>query len=272
MKAAELLAEQLATHPRTVSGNYFHKKIYPDQVWLDGLYMGLPFQIEYGRRRGRPDLVRDAVSQMHSALAMTATENGLYVHGVDEARKQDWSDPETGQSPACWARALGWLSMALVDTIDLAGTEARLLEAPTRALLQKIAALRGPGGLWLQVIDQPDLPGNYEESSAAAMFAYAFSRAGRLGLLPMGAQIAAATLARLEARVRDGRFGGICHVAGLGGFGGIYRSGTPEYYLTEPVVEDDAKGTGPLMMAVADVLGVPAVGTATETVGWRSVS
>jgi polygalacturonase/rhamnogalacturonyl hydrolase YesR len=252
MKAADLLARQLETHPRTASGNYFHKNIYPDQVWLDGLYMGLPFQIEYGQRTGRPDLVRDALRQLQSALEMTANGRGLYVHGVDESRAQDWADPATGRSPACWARALGWLAMALVDAIDLAGTEAQSLTAPTRALLQKIAGLRTPGGLWLQVIDRPDLPGNYEESSASAMFAYAFAAADRLGLMPGAAPLAAQALDLLEGRIENGRFGGICHVAGLGGFGGVYRSGTPEYYLTEAVVADDAKGSGPLMMAAAE--------------------
>jgi len=260
MIAARSLSRQLDGHPRTATGNFWHKKIYPEQVWLDGLYMGLPFEIELGRATGRPELEADALAQIAKALELTAEPGGLYAHGCDTARAQRWADPATGRSPTRWSRALGWLSMALVDVIDdvgvaKAGTAG--LVVATEDLLVRVASLARPSGLWLQVIDMPELPGNYEESSASAMFAYAFLKASRLGLSVDGAVGERALAGMVENRVRADesgtlRFAGICRVAGLGGTGAVYRDGTPAYYLTEPVVADDPKGVGPLAMAVAE--------------------
>ncbi len=268
MKAADLLARQLSTHPRIGAGGYWHKKIYPHQVWLDGLYMALPFQFEYAQRRGDSRMAADALDQLFSALEHTDAGNGLYVHGYDESRAQAWADDATGRSPACWARALGWLAMAMADLIALAGPEAdTTLVARTETLLRRIAHLQMPDGGWLQVIDQPDLPGNYTESSSTAMFVYAFLRVVRLGLAQELRGPATRGLDFLQARLQpqDGvvQLGGICHVAGLGGFSDVYRDGTPAYYLTEKIVADDSKGTGPLMMAgaeavLADLVPVPA--------------
>jgi len=262
MDAARLLARQLTQHPRTRSGVYWHKKIYPWQVWLDGLYMGLPFQIEFGQISNDESLVRDALDQLRTALSLTYDPaSGLYTHGYDESRGQKWADPITGRSPAFWGRALGWLSMALVDIAELIGPrqakEAGVSEAAT-GLLKRLLAHRTKDARWLQVIDRPALAGNYAESSATAMFAYAFLKAGRLGLLKNGADIGRESLQALAERaLRTGKngswhFTGICHMAGLGGFSGTYRDGTAGYYLSEQVVEDDAKGVGPLMMAAAE--------------------
>ncbi|MGP9791879.1 glycoside hydrolase family 88/105 protein [Roseinatronobacter sp. NSM] len=258
-RAQALLARQLDTHPRTGGGNYWHKLRYPHQVWLDGLYMALPFQIEFGQVRGNPAYVQDALTQLRTALQVTSRPDGLYAHGYDAARVQDWADAATGQSASVWARAIGWQAMALVDCAELVGVDtfaqAGLLR-PLTTLLQHIIRLQTVDGGWLQVINMPDLPGNYTESSATAMFAYSLATAETLGLGLSGllqAQTRALDFlrARIEHSGGHSRFGGICHVAGLGGFSGVYRDGTPDYYLTEQQVSDDAKGTGPLMMAVA---------------------
>ncbi|MDD2868301.1 glycoside hydrolase family 88 protein [Neomegalonema sp.] len=263
LRPTHLLGSQLRAHPRTRSGVYWHKLRYPAQVWLDGLYMGLPFQIEWAQATGDEAAVADALRQMETALRLTwRAETRLYVHGVDEGRLQAWADPVTGQSPAHWARALGWLAMALVDVLALVGPEAApQIAEPTRRLMARLLELARPSGLWLQVIDLPELPGNYEESSASAMLAYALYRAADLGLAGpeavAAAQKAMAALERGALRPKPGgglEFAGVCHVAGLGGFGGAWRNGTPGYYLTEQVVADDAKGVGPLMMAAAEGL------------------
>lgn len=259
LASARLIGDQLASHPRTVDGNFWHKRVYPDQVWLDGLYMGLPFAIELGQATGDAALVDDALSQLARALDLTDSGDGLYAHGYDAARRQTWADPVTGRSPAHWARALGWLAMALVDITELVGGErmqAAGLSRRTMALMAEIVRLQRPSGLWLQVIDLPDLPGNYEESSASAMFAYALQKASLLGLgdhheIGLAALDA---LARLRLVGSPAHFEGICLMAGLGGFGSSYRDGTPAYYLTEQVVADDPKGVGPLMMATAEAL------------------
>ena len=264
--AAERLIGQLDSHPRVRAGNYWHKLRYPDQVWLDGLYMALPFQIEYGLAAGEAARISDALSQFSTALALTETTGDLHVHGYDESRAQRWADPVTGRSPAVWARAMGWLAMALVDALVLLPEDAatRPLRARTRTILSALARRQAPSGLWPQVLDADALEGNYEESSASAMFSYALLRAARLGLGEgeEAAQWRAAGLRALDALTStrlaevDGtlRMTGICHVAGLGALSGPYRDGTPGYYLTEPIVSDDAKGVGPLMMAYAEAI------------------
>ncbi|OHV76933.1 glycoside hydrolase family 105 protein [Rhizobium sp. LCM 4573] len=264
MTAARHLVGQLDRHPRILSGNYWHKKRYPHQVWLDGLFMALPFQIEYARATGEVSRIADALSQFSTALALTGTAGGLHVHGYDESRRQRWSDPATGKSPAVWGRAMGWLAMALVDALALLPEDSatRPLRARTRAILLALAERQASSGLWPQVMDAPDLVGNYEESSASAMFVYASLRAVRTGLVE-GNEADALRLAgerglnaligtRLVGQGGGVRFTGICQVAGLGTVSGPYRDGTPAYYLTEPVVADDSKGVGPLMMAFAE--------------------
>ncbi len=262
--AAGRLVGQLDSHPRIPAGNYWHKRRYPHQVWLDGLYMGLPFQIEYGLAAAEPARIVDALAQFASALALTATAGGLYVHGYDDSRTQRWADPLTGQSPAVWARAMGWLAMAAVDALALLPDDpaARPLQGEARAMLLALADRQNPSGLWSQVLDAPGLVGNYDESSATAMLAYAFLRAARVGVVS-GAEadrLRAAGLRALTAleatRLLDQNgtqhFTGICHVAGLGALSGPYRDGSPAYYLTEAIVADDSKGVGPLMMAHAE--------------------
>lgn len=262
--AAARLAGQLHSHPRIPAGNYWHKKRYPHQVWLDGLYMSLPFQIEYGLATNAPALVADALAHFASALALTATPGGLNVHGYDDSRDQRWADPVTGKSPAVWARAMGWLAMAVVDALALLPVDpaARPLATQTRALLFALTDQQNPSGLWSQVLDAPDLAGNYDESSASAMLAYALLRAARIGVVtgPEASHLRAAGLRALTALEttrlikEKGRqhFTGICRVAGLGALSGPYRDGSPAYYLTEAIVADDSKGVGPLMMAHAE--------------------
>jgi unsaturated rhamnogalacturonyl hydrolase len=262
--AAGRLASQLDRHPRLASGNYWHKKRYPHQVWLDGLYMALPFQVEYALANDQPQRIADVLQQLSRALALTDRGGGLYCHGYDESGQQRWANPETGKSAAVWARAMGWLAMGLVDVLGLLPQDAstRALRRRLQDMLAAILNHQCPSGLWRQVLDMPQLPGNYEESSASAMFAYALQRAGRFGLVePALADqatragrraLAALTTTRLITTEAETHFSGICLVAGLGALSGPYRDGSPGYYLTEPVVEDDAKGVGPLMMAWAE--------------------
>ncbi len=252
--AADLLARQLATHPRTRSGVYWHKLRYPWQIWLDGLYMGQPFRIAHAKLNSDQEAVQDSIRQIYLALeALFDPTTGLYKHAFDEAREQPWADPLTGQNPDFWARAIGWLAMALVDVAELTGDDFKPLRAQTIALLEKIKELRQSNGLWLQVINRPELAANYQETSASAMFTYALLRAQRLGLCDAPEGIAQ-SLVDFAIRPKSG--GGremveICHVAGLGWYEGRFRDGSAAYYLTEKRVSDDTKGVGPLMMVCA---------------------
>lgn len=257
LKAADRLAGQLARHPRTRTGNYWHKAIYPGQVWLDGLYMALPFQIEYGLLTEQAGLVDDALSQFDHAMALTRRPDGLYAHGYDDTRSMYWADPETGQNQALWGRSLGWLAMALVDACALikAKSETALARATTD-LLARLQAMATPDGLLLQVPDQSGLPGNYAETSASAMFAYANLAAMQLGLYGVTGETGKKTLNTIKnTRLCDDpdgiqRLHQICLVAGLGGTG-TARDGTAAYYLSEEVGADDPKGVAPFLMAEA---------------------
>lgn len=250
------LMNQLDNHPRTRSGVYWHKLNYPWQIWLDGLFMAASFRLPYAVAYDRADIIDDVMGQLLKALEATHDPvSGLYAHAYDESRLQRWSDPESGHSPAYWSRALGWLAMCLVDTAELVGPE---VFAPVQTLaenyLNALCSFRQEGGLWLQVINQPDLEGNYQEASASAMFSYALIKGQKLGLVSALDDGLVDSL--VQQTVRDKSDGGkemfdICEVAGLGGFGGNYRDGTAEYYLSERRVADDVKGVGPLMMCVA---------------------
>jgi unsaturated rhamnogalacturonyl hydrolase len=262
-KALDHLLRQLQSHPRTSAGPHWHKLRYPHQIWLDGLYMALPFKVEYAALIGDNALVDEALDEMLTALELTFdAPSGLFRHGYDEERLQAWANPQTGLSPAHWARSIGWLCMALADTIEIAPSSEKrdALSQWFASLLGRLQALRTADGRWLQVIDQPQLDGNYAESSATAMFAYAFIKAARLGVKNGDAAVGIKALTSLEENALKPNASGrivlqdICCVAGLGGFEGNYRDGTPAYYVSETLRDDDIKGVAPLMMAHAERL------------------
>lgn len=261
--ALDHLLRQLQSHPRTSAGPHWHKLRYPHQIWLDGLYMALPFKVEYADLIGGTALVDEALDEMLTALELTFdASSGLFRHGYDEERLQAWANPQTGLSPAHWARSIGWLAMALADTIDVAppSEKREALSQWFSSLLVRLEALRTEDGRWLQVIDQPELSGNYAESSATAMFAYAFIKAARLGIKNGDASVGIKALESLAENALKPDSAGrlvlqdICCVAGLGGFEGNYRDGTPAYYVSETLKSDDIKGVAPLMMAYAERL------------------
>ena len=264
-KAFDDLMTQLAAHPRTASGSFWHKKIYPQQVWLDGLYMFGPFYARYAAEFSRPELFRDLCSQFFCVRdAMKDKASGLYYHAWDESRRQRWANPATGLSPHIWGRADGWLSMALVDTLDwlpLDLPERDPVEAMFRDLMAAAATAQDGSGLWHQLLDMPGREGNYLEESASSMFTYSMYKGIDEGLLPRvgyGAaadKALAAIIARFISKDESGRLhvNGICKVAGLGG--NPYRDGSYAYYMGEPIVSDDFKGFGPFILALSEALG-----------------
>jgi unsaturated rhamnogalacturonyl hydrolase len=258
--AIEALASQLALQPRTPSGGLWHKLVYPDQMWLDGLYMAQPFMARYAIEFDRPELFGDIAFQF-ALVAEKARDprTGLLRHAWDERGKQLWADPETGRSPNHWGRAMGWYAMALADALEilppsLEGAEG--LRGIFRSLAEALAAFQDElSGLWYQVVDRGGREGNYLEASASAMLAYAFLKGSRLGLLDPGRFVPLASRAYEGVLGRFLRLGpggeahleGICGVAGLGG--SPYRDGSYEYYVGEPTRTDDFKGVGPFVLA-----------------------
>ncbi|MDQ8179210.1 glycoside hydrolase family 88 protein [Pelagicoccus sp. SDUM812005] len=255
--AAAHLRRQLAEHPRTKNGAFWHKKRYPWQVWLDGVYMGIPFMVGYEQAYNDSKHVAEAVHEfIVCENELRDPETGLYWHAWDESRQQVWADPQTGRSEYFWGRGLGWFAMALVDTLEMLpeeSPEASDLRRILNDLAEALVKVQDPQkGVWYQILDRPEAPGNYPESSASSMFTYMLAKGVNHGWLgaKYGTAAEKAFAGMLEEFVRvhaDGTtsLSHICRVAGLG-FG---RDGSYEYYMSEPVVENDPKGIGPFLMA-----------------------
>ncbi len=257
-QAADLLRRQLKEHPRTEGGAFWHKEKYAHQVWLDGVYMGMPFLAEYSARFEDGASWGDVVKEFEIVYErLRDPETGLYYHAWDESKQMDWADPETGLSPHFWARGMGWYAMALVDVLDSIPAEETELRAPILKAIRELAPAlvntQDPAtGTWFQIMDQPERIGNYRESTASAMFSYFFAKALRKGYLPDSYRPAAlkAYQGLIDEFVTvhpDGRISmtNQALVAGLG-FG---RDGSYRYYMSEPIFENDPKGTGPFILA-----------------------
>ena len=263
-KALDLVRSQLDLMPRTKEGSFWHKQIYPWQVWLDGLYMAQPFYMEYETRYNRMKGCIDSFQQFQRVRKyMRDPETGLYYHGYDESREMYWADKETGCSPNFWLRALGWFACALVDTTSLVDEslyfEYRTLLSMFQELCTALLKYQDEDGMFWQVVNYPGEEGNYLETSGTALLAYAFLRGARLGYLD--GRFAAAGEKALdgitERYLREDEqgnleLGGICLVAGLGGK--QHRDGSREYYYSEPVVKNEAKGTAPFILAYTELL------------------
>ncbi len=262
-KALHLLREQLRTQPRTRSNGFWHKKIYPYQMWLDGIYMAGPFLAEYACRFNEPALFDDVIHQILLIAEHTRDpRTDLFYHAWDESRQQRWCDPATGRSPNIWGRGVGWYVMALVDVLDyLPRDQAHrqdligLLERTARALVR---VQDEATGLWYQILDLPEREGNYLEASASTMFVYAFAKGVRNGYLPPDFLFSARRgyHGLLQNLIRIDAHGWltlekVCGGAGLGGE--PYRDGSFEYYMTEKIVPNDPKGVGPFILAALEM-------------------
>jgi len=266
-KAAALLRSQLDTHPRNADGGFWHKKIYPNQVWLDGVYMATPYLAEYTSMFDKDNHAAwdDVVNQ----ILMAARHNydpftGLFRHGCDVSKRMNWADPGTGQSAHCWGRALGWYMMAIVDALpfipeDTEGRDSVLKVLETVA--EGVEKYRDEStGLWYQVMDCIGREGNYLESSCSAMFIYSMLKATRLGYLPKKYRKIAKRgyesfvkqfLFYKDEKLPDGsitklaNIGSCCAVAGLS----KDRPGTFDYYIGEKRRDNDPKTVGPFIRA-----------------------
>ncbi len=254
------------TYPRTATGNFWHKNIYPDQVWLDGLYMGQPFYAEVSEEIGE-DCIDDILSQFKSAESMCYNAKlGLYMHAVDCSRKMDWADKETGQSPCVWLRAEGWYLMALCDVYEILHNRTSRAEELISLLRKAIDGIMryqvSDTGMFLQIVDRADLAGNYSETSGSAMVAYALMKGSRLGMLDKcmsaeGRMVLDGIERTYLKNDSDGiHLHGICASAGLGPGpdNRTDRTGLPDYYLSEKQMMDNQHGAAAALMAYSEYL------------------
>lgn len=263
LKAMQLVRKQLSEQPRTASGGFWHKQIYPNQMWLDGLYMGEPFYAQYTATfEGGKSF--DDIAKQFELIQQHATDpkTGLLYHAWDESKQMAWANKQTGNSPNFWSRALGWYVMALVDVLDYMPKEhpkQKELVKYLNSACEALAKYQDKSGLWYQVTDKGGEKGNYLEASGSSMFTYAFAKGVNKGYLP-------AKYKKLANKAFDGltkilikkvdEDGGItltncCQVAGLGGT--PYRDGTYEYYVNEKKKDNDPKATGPFILAAIEL-------------------
>lgn len=261
LTAAGHLMRQYESQPRTSEGGLWHKKVYPNQMWLDGLYMGTPFIAEYGQLTNE-DVAADVASQFIIVARHTYDDSThLYRHAWDESRSMFWADSVTGRSKHAWGRANGWFMMGMVDALEFIpeGTQGRdsVLNILS-GLARNILDYRDPKtGMWFQVLDQPARDGNYIESTCSAMFIYSMLKASRLGYIPPEfhdiAEEAFAQYVRTFVKSDGGllSISSCCAVAGLGGKD--MRDGSFDYYISEPVRDNDPKAIGPFLLACCEL-------------------
>jgi Predicted unsaturated glucuronyl hydrolase involved in regulation of bacterial surface properties, and related proteins len=265
-KAADLLRSQLTNHMRTEKGSFWHKQIYQNQVWLDGLYMAQPFYMRYEVNYNGAAGSYDSFKQFENVVRFIKDEEtGLYYHAYDQAREMFWCDKETGLSQCFWLRALGWFSMACVDIIEFfpahMGEEKEKLIAIYKDLIDSLLKYQDKESkMWYQVVNQQEREGNYIETSGSAAIAYCILKGVNMGYLDesyrsIGIEVFEGICNRVLSE-KDGKLqvSGICLVAGLGGAEGMRRNGTFEYYMSEPIVENDGKGIAPLLLAFAELM------------------
>ncbi len=268
-KAAATLRKQLKTQPRTNEGGFWHKKIYTNQMWLDGLYMGEPFYAEWSTTFGDTAAYNDIVNQfVWMEKHARDTKTGLLYHGWDESKEQQWANKTTGTSPNFWARAMGWYGNALVDVIEQMPTSYNKRDTLVTILKRFAAAVQkvqdAKSGLWYDILDKPTSKGNYLEASASSMFVYALAKGVRLGALPAsylavskkGYNGILKTFIKIDANGQT-NLQGTVSVSGLGGK--PYRDGSYNYYLSEKVVVNDPKGVGAFIQAANEIEGISAL-------------
>ncbi|MFQ8680650.1 glycoside hydrolase family 88/105 protein [Enterocloster sp.] len=263
-KAIDTVYSQLKGQPRTSTGNFWHKMIYPNQIWMDGLYMAQPFYMQYEVEYNNKANCRDSYEQfLHVYDLMRDTRNGLYYHAYDDSREAFWCDPVTGLSDNFWLRALGWYAMALVDTMEVMPEEMAEEKARLGAVNQQLIDAMLPyqdqeSGMWYQVVNRGRIQPNYLETSGSAIFAYAIMKSVRLGYLDeryfaFGRKAFDGICEKyLSEENGELQLGGICLVAGLGNK--EMREGTFDYYMREPVVKNEAKGVAPLILAYIEIM------------------
>ena len=263
-KALDLLYSQFEGQPRNEDGGFWHKKIYPHQMWLDGIFMASPYLVQYGATFDEPALFDEATKQILLIKSKTYDPaTGLYYHGWDESHEQKWSNPETGCSPNFWSRSIGWYGAAIVDVLDFLPQETAGRDSIIQilqGLAKAIVKYQDPSsGTWYQVTDQGAREGNYLESSATALFIYTLAKAINKGYI--GNEYIEPTQKAFDGMVKtftrleeDGSYTitNCCAVAGLGGDSKRYRDGSFEYYISEPIIENDPKSVGSFILAAIE--------------------
>lgn len=262
-QALASLRAQYLTHPKTQNGAFWHKLMYPSQVWLDGVYMGMPFLARYGIAFEQGEPLAQVVHEFEVVQQqLKDPRSGLYYHGWDESKTAPWADANTGLSSQFWSRGMGWLAMALVDVLEVIPADQPELRAPLLQMSQELAKalvqVQDPSGMWWNITNQPNRVGNYLESSSSAMFVYFFAKGSRLGIFGSEQSYQQVAVRGFQGLLnhsividakQQSHLWHLIQVAGLSNG----RDGSYGYYQAEPMYQNDSKGTGPFIMAAVQL-------------------
>lgn len=261
--ALDRFTKQLETHPKTKSGGFWHKQIYPWQMWLDGIFMASPYMVRYAKEFNQPKWYDIVTFQVKHIYKMTVDEKtGLMVHAWDESHSQKWCDPATGKSHYPWSRSMGWYTMAIEDILEYLPQNHPDRDSLIIILRKTCAALlkvSDPAtGLYYQVLDQGKRPGNYLEGSGSAMFTYVFARGAHKGYLDKKyldiANINFDNMIKEFIRTDKNGLVSMVNICAVGGLGGNpYRDGSYEYYINERKQDNDPKGVAPFILAALEL-------------------
>ena len=253
----KLWKEQLIRHPRLSCGSFWHKAIYPEQLWIDGVYMVLPFMAEYGMLYNTRGVLDDVKRQFFNARKITRDpKTGLYYHGYDDTNTTCWADKITGLSSEFWLRSNGWVCAALADVCEIM-PDAEICRDILAELLTALAKFCNDDGMLLQLPARKEFGRNYPETSGSLLFAYSALKAARLGICDNDMrEKGLRTFNTITERYINNDndvpvLRNICLMCGLGGENN--RDGSAEYYLSEIITENDAKGIAPYIMAYTEI-------------------
>ena len=260
-KAMDLLYNAMMDHPRNSLGGFWHKEVYPWQMWLDGLYMASPYLAQYAQANNKPELLNDVLMQFIIVNKfMKDPVTGLYFHAWDEKKVQKWCDPVTGLSHHFWGRSIGWWFMAIVDVLDFVPENHPLrpnLLDMAEGLAQSLPKFQRDG-VWYQLLGLEDREKNYKESTGTVMYMYSIAKAVNRGYIDkkynkIATDTYEGVMKNFIKNEKDGTVSitNCCMVAGLGG--NPYRDGSFEYYMSEPVRDNDPKATGPFIMGCIEL-------------------
>ena len=264
--AMDTLHFQLEGQPTTSEGGYWHKKRYPSQMWLDGVFMAEPFHTKYALEYLEGEVAEKVLDKIVLQFDLIEKhsrdpETGLYYHGWDESKEQRWANKETGLSENFWSRGMGWYGMAMVDILDYLPKSHPGHERIKGYLKQYAGAIvkyQDESGAWWQVLNMPEREGNYLEATGTSMFTYTLAKGANKGYISKEyldhAKKGFEGIIEQFITVEDNGVINLTKCCGVAGLGGDpYRDGTFDYYVNEIIRSNDPKGTGPFMFAALEL-------------------
>ncbi|MDY0988353.1 Unsaturated rhamnogalacturonyl hydrolase YteR [Flavobacterium sp. ACN2] len=262
LKIIGQLRNQLESQPRTPSGGFWHKQIYPNQMWIDGLYMAEPFYAQFTVKYEKGKSLDDIAKQFELVQNhLVDQKTGLVYQAWDESKEIAWADKQTGTSPTIWGRGIGWYMVALVETLDYfpkSHPKHKVLVEYLNQIAKNVNQYKSDTGLWYQVADKPELYGNYVEPSASGMIIYAFAKGANKGYLASSYKTTAKksfdSFVKEFVKVDKKGEVNVLNVSSNVGLGGKpFRDGTNYYYLVSKTKENGAIGLGAFLLSAIEL-------------------